>query len=248
MPLSGKEIHRRYDEFGAIRILDDGHKRYLAFGDEDEQSCWLKSQPLLPQHDYTRAMLLALLFHKPTSMLTLGLGAGSLNSCLRAQLPDLQQQIVELRPGVVHCAYKYFQLPRTPNIQVITMDAFDYLKESAEPQVDMIFSDIYGADGVDEQQLSDNFLRMCHTKLNPHGWLVLNCWKEHKASDSLTHLHALFPDVRACTTSSGNWVIFAGKTTDTQSDRQLSLQAKSLTTALGFSLGPFLNKLVICKN
>ena len=58
----GKELYRYYDEYGPLQVFDDGNKRYLSFGDGDEQSCQLKSDPLQLQHDYSRAMLLVLLF------------------------------------------------------------------------------------------------------------------------------------------------------------------------------------------
>ena len=61
MKSSAQEIHRSYDELGPIQVMDDGHKRYLAFGTDDEQSCQLIHQPHLLQHEYTRAILLALL-------------------------------------------------------------------------------------------------------------------------------------------------------------------------------------------
>ena len=42
----GREIHRRYDEFGPLLVFDDGNKRFLSFGTADEQSCQLKKNPL----------------------------------------------------------------------------------------------------------------------------------------------------------------------------------------------------------
>jgi len=241
--LPGKEIHRAVDEFGAIRVFEDGIKRYLAFGDNDEQSCWLKTEPLVPQHEYSRAMLLVLLFCEPKRSLCLGLGAGVLNSCLHSHYPSLEQQVVELRSGVVDAAYRFFQLPCSKRLQLNVMDANEYLQTVDGGKLDIIFSDIYGADGLDEQQLSEDFLSQCHQRLKPEGWLVLNCWREHQRGDSLESLRRLFPDIRGCTTQSGNWVIFAGKRANNESGKQLKSRARELSQKLGFSLNGHLARL-----
>ncbi len=243
MAITGKEIHRSYDEYGAIRVIDDGNKRYLAFGDNDEQSCWLKSEPLSPQHDYTRAMLMALLLIEPKRCITLGLGAGALNSCLHHHYPQLKQQVVELRSDVIQTAYKYFQLPRSKRMELIHADAYDFLHQEHARKVDIIFSDIYSEDGLDVKQLSPEFLQAAHSLLKNDGWLVLNCWREHQSGDCLTLLRELFSDIRGCTTSCGNWVLLAGKTGNSLSEKQLKTSAKKLNQQLGFSLSAYLNRL-----
>ena len=72
--ITEKEIYRSFDEYGLLRVFEDGNKRYLAFAEDDEQSCQLKSEPLLLQHDYTRAMLLVLLFTQPQNIMLFGAG------------------------------------------------------------------------------------------------------------------------------------------------------------------------------
>ena len=243
MPLPGKEIHRANDEFGAVHVFEDGLRRYLAFGESDEQSCWLKTEPLVPQHEYSRAMLLVLLFVEPRQSLCLGLGAGVLNSCLHGHFPQLKQQVVELRPAVVEAAYRMFQMPRSKRLTVHTMDACEYLVSNEGRKVDIIFSDIYGAEGLDEQQLSDEFLDHCHRRLKSAGWLVLNCWREHQGSDALARLKARFADVRGCTTQSGNWLLFAGKQQDQQNAKQLKQKARVLGQKLDINLSGHLSRL-----
>jgi spermidine synthase len=243
MALPGKEIYRGYDAFGVVSVFEDGAKRYLSFGEADEQSCWLKTEPAVPQHEYVRAMLLALLFTEPRHAITLGLGAGSLNSCLHAHYPSLKQQVVELRPEVVEVAYRFFQLPRGKRLQIHTMDANEFLSRVETKRADLVFSDIYGADGLDEQQLSPDYLLQCRERLKADGWLVLNCWREHQGSQSLDTLRELFADVRGCATQSGNWILFAGCRASNKSSKQLKAEAKALGQQLGFSLSGHLSRL-----
>ena len=73
-----KSIYKTYDEYGTIDVLDDGNKRYLTFGNQDEQSLQIKATPHIPQHEYGRAIMLSLLFCDPKSVCVMGLGGGTL--------------------------------------------------------------------------------------------------------------------------------------------------------------------------
>lgn len=176
MSLSGREIFRDYDQYGVVSVYEDGQRRFLNFGGEDEQSCALKDDPSDLQHEYTRAMLLVLLFIEPRRVLSLGLGAGAINSCLHHRFPKLQQRVVELRPLVIDTARRFFQLPMGKRLRVESMDAGEYLAAPVEERMDLILSDIYGPDGMDRQQIGFDFLERCAEHLKPQGWLVLNCW------------------------------------------------------------------------
>lgn len=243
MSVPGREIYRGHDRFGCVRVLDDGERRYLAFGDQDEQSCWLKHQPLLPEHEYVRAMLLGLLFAEPRQVISLGLGAGALNSCLHGRFAGCRQQVVELRPAVIEVAYRFFQLPRGRRLQVHATDALEFLRQADTRAADLMFSDIYGAEGLSEQQLDEEFLSLCAQRLKPGGWLVLNLWREHQRPDTLERLLQSFTQLYGCHTQSGNWVVFAAASDHGLSRQQLDQRARQLSQPLGFSLGPYLKRL-----
>src|SRR2546430_1254668 len=132
----GKEIYRTYDEYGPLQVFDDGPKRYLSFGDGGEQSCVLKAEPFLLQHDYTRAMLLPLLFSRPGDAILMGLGGGALPACLHHNLSDAQLRVVELRHAVIKLAYRYFQLPRDERLQVINCDAGEFVDAETTQKTD----------------------------------------------------------------------------------------------------------------
>jgi len=243
MSLPGTEIYRGHDQFGSVRVFDDGDKRYLAFGDQDEQSCCLKHEPLIPEHEYVRVMLLALLFAEPKQVISLGLGAGALNTCLHGRYAGCKQQIAELRPEVVEVAYRFFQLPRGKRIQVHTLDALGFLRNVDTRKADIIFSDIYGADGLSDQQLGEEYLEHCAARLKSHGWLVMNLWREHQGPQTLELLLQQFGVIYGCHTQSGNWVVFAAADDHGQSQNQLEKRARQLSQQLGFSLLPYLKRL-----
>lgn len=244
MKNSAQEIHRSYDEYGPIQILDDGNKRYLTFGTDDEQSCQLINQPHILQHEYTRGILLSLLLIEPKHITVIGIGGGSLITAFHHLVPDCYLAGVELRPEVARLAHKYFQLPKNNKIKLHIGDGFDYLQHN-EIQTDLIVADMYLAEGIDQQQLSTQFIATAHSRINQGGWLVLNYWLDHKMEVHLENvLHEYFDQIYMCETGGGNWVIFAGKVNINQ---QLINEdkIKPLSKAAGFSFNKFLKRLVV---
>ena len=240
----GKEVYRHYDELGPLIVSDDGNKRYLGFSVDDEQSCQLKSAPYLLQHDYSQAMLLVLLFVQPSRIALFGLGGGTLVMTLHHFLPAVMITAVELRPQVVKIARRFFQLPRCDRLNIIIEDASEYLERGDSEPVDILFADIYDGEGLDLQQTEPWFIEQCHQQLNEEGWLVMNCWRQHRGEHAMMDaLKSLFADVRSCSTAEGNWVIMAGKKACTLSDAQLKNDAKKWSKILGYSLLPSLSRL-----
>jgi len=244
MPISGKEIFRTYDELGPIQVFDDGTKRYLSFGEGDEQSCVLKAEPYLLQHEYTRAMLLPFLFVQPRDAILVGLGGGALVNCLMHHFPDLALRVVELRHAVVKVARKYFELPRLDRLDIIESDIAEYLEQKGHKKTDILFSDIYDAEGMAPQYFEPWYIEACAALLNDNGWLVLNCWDEHRGDHHT--LHALtenFAQVFTCTVSSGNWIILASKRFYELDEVELNAAAKQQSKQLGYSVSAMLNRM-----
>lgn len=235
----GREVHRRYDEYGPIQVFDDGTKRYLSFGTTDEQSCQLKAAPFQLQHDYLRAMLSVLSqfsdisdVHQAT---VLGLGGGSLTTALWQQLPAAQVQAVELREAVKQVAYQFFQLPRDKRLKVTIADAVDYAQRAETGACQLLFSDLYMADGLSTVQQQTGFLQACAQMLSNDGWLVLNLWKEHRDDPQLlTTLKTLFPTVLQATTHDGNWIIWASRGSAIDK-KQARINCKLLQPEFGFN-------------
>ncbi len=237
-------LYQGADEFGPITVSEEDGYCTLSFALGDEQSRCLKTAPHILQYEYTQAMLLALLFCQPKRILVLGLGGGSLVTSLLHHLPGVHITAIELRPQVVELAYRYFRLPRSKRLEIIQQDANLYLRSGVGRTVDLVFADLYHAQGVDAAQLQAEFIAHCAARLKTNGWLVLNCWLEHRANpDFLDALQQHFADIRTVLTGSLNWVILAGKIPDTQTANHLKQSAADLSTPLGFTLTRHLARL-----
>lgn len=226
------------DELGSVSVLELGDHRVLTFGHNDEQSKLNKKQPHQPQHTYLKAMLLALLYGTPKRVIVLGLGGGLLVHALRNFDPAIKITAVELRQSVIDVAKRYFMLPLSKKLTIVQQDAQQYIATRDDRSVDMIFCDLFHADGMMPFQREADFLDDCLCQLKDNGLLVLNCWKEARSDEVLRQrLLERFADVRACLTGSGNWVIFAARRPQTFSQAGLKQQAQSLSPKLAFDLG-----------
>ncbi len=227
-----------------MQVFDDGAKRYLSFGEGEEQSCVLKAEPQLLQHDYTRAMLLPLLFREPRDALLIGLGGGALANCLLHHLPELDLRVVELRHAVVKVARRYFELPRADRLTIIEQDVAAFFEEAETRKTDLLLSDIYGAEGMDPQYFQPWYIEACARALNDSGWLVLNCWDEHRGEhETLQSIAETFAEVYTCAVPSGNWIILASKQPNGIDEAELKARAKALSKQFGYSVSENLHRL-----
>ena len=254
MPAAINTLFYQYDEYGPVKVIDDGNHRRLSFGADDFQSCMVKEAPLQLQFDYLRAMVLATLLQPSTHpnatntnrTLLLGLGAGSLARFLHHHFPAMHLSVVELRQLVIDVAKQYFELPESPRLEVMQENATDFLAYDNNHYA-LIMSDIYTEEGVDDAQLSHDYIAACKARLEPNGWLVLNCWYEHKGRTSLIQtLRAEFQQLHCCHTQSGNWIIFASNPVNSAYSldlKALTGAAKSLSEQAGFSLHAIARKL-----
>lgn len=239
-PLLGRELHQRYDEYGIIQVFDDGNKRYLSFGTADEQSCQLLARPNQPQHDYSRAMIsvLNVMSAAPSRVAILGTGGGLLARALFEHLDDVVIDAVDLRQAVIQVAYQYFGLPRSSKLKTHALSAHDFIAQAPDNHYELLFSDLYLADGLDLQQLQTTFIEHCQRVLQEDGWLVLNLWKEHRENGvMLPLLRQYFLTVMHATTTDGNWIIWASNTKQTIPGKtEARKKAKQLSELFGFNM------------
>ncbi|NQZ07819.1 MAG: methyltransferase [Algicola sp.] len=248
--LPGKEIACLYDKQGPVRVFDDGNKRYLSFGAGDEQSCMVKTSPGLLQYDYNRAMILVMLLCRPTNIVVLGLGGGTLPICLLRHFPGVSITVVELREVVIKIASKYFDLPDDGRLKIINDNALDFLEQQGSQQqeagtCDVLFSDLFIAEGLEARQLTERFIENAKRILTDDGYLVINALEEYRTEKVLSTLFGRhFKTIYENITDDGNWVIIATNGSDKVKPKTLTGSAKQLSEVLGFSLMGHLKRLV----
>jgi spermidine synthase len=106
-------------------------------------------------------------------VLFIGLGGGSSPKRLWRDFPDLRLQGVELDPVVVDVAYRFFDLPRDPRLQIEVDDGRRYLDRN-EQRWDAILIDAFFADAIPFHLFTSEFLELARSRLNPGGVILTN--------------------------------------------------------------------------
>jgi spermidine synthase len=106
-------------------------------------------------------------------VLFIGLGGGSSPKRLWRDFPDLRLQGVELDPVVVDVAYRFFELPHDPRLQIEVDDGRRYLDRN-EQRWDAILIDAFFADAIPFHLFTSEFLELARSRLNPGGVILTN--------------------------------------------------------------------------
>jgi spermidine synthase len=123
---------------------------------------------------YSRTMSIAAIFPPEIRrVLVLGLGAGSIAVYLHRFVPDAAIDAVELDPGVIEVAKKYFGLRETANFRLITGDARMFLNRHSEPY-DLIFVDAFTGSYIPFHLMTKEFYHLVRNRLSPHGVAAFN--------------------------------------------------------------------------
>ncbi|HEY5128376.1 MAG TPA: fused MFS/spermidine synthase [Bradyrhizobium sp.] len=163
--------------YNDIFVTKDGNLLKLSF----QWKGWYFSQSevnLADSNDlpmlYTRAMSIAAIFPQDIKrVLVLGLGAGSIPDYLHRFLPDATIDTVELDPGVIDVAKKYFGLRETKNFHLIEADGRVFLNRHAEPY-DLIFVDAFTGSYIPFHLMTKEFYQLLRNRLAPHGVAAFN--------------------------------------------------------------------------
>lgn len=210
---TGDIIHFTQDEYGKILVIDDDEHRILSFDSPFEQSCMSIRRPFQLVHLYTQYMIQVLAFIKPEHVTFLGLGGGSLLRTLHYLLSDCVFNAIEVRQTVVDIAVEFFDIPTSERVTLSVNDAVLFIQETANSSTDIIFSDMYSAYHMVEDQTQHDFMVQCSRALTNKGWLVMNLHSLPKNRESfLNMIQAVFPTV-FLNTKNGNTILFASNST-----------------------------------
>jgi spermidine synthase len=134
-----------------IDVSEEDGVRYLHFGSRWIQGAMRIARPHALELPYTRDMMFPLLLRTgggwPRTVLSIGLGAGSIARFLHKHRPRAAHTVVEIDDRVIACARHHFKLPpEGPRLRITIDDGSDYL-QAVERDFDLILVDGYDAKG-----------------------------------------------------------------------------------------------------
>jgi spermidine synthase len=146
--------------------------------------------------EYSRTIPVSLLYPETVKrILMVGLGAGVVSTYLGRAMPDLQIDVVELDPGVIVAAKKYFGVQETARVRIVDSDGRVYLNRHKE-LYDLIVLDAFREIGVPFHLLTREFYTLVNERLTPGGAVALNILGNTKLyASTIVTLRAVFPTV-----------------------------------------------------
>jgi spermidine synthase len=197
----------------ALAVSEARGVRRLHIGGDAIQSAMRVDDPWALALDYTRCMMALLLFHpRPSRVLMIGLGGGSLAKFFRRNLPDAAVRIVECDPRVVTAARDHFLLPQDG--RRLKVEIGDGAKALSPDCCDTLVLDGFD-DGDQVQSLaSAAFYRRAWEALGERGVMVVNyLGDDRKLDDYLVRLERAFGGAVVCLPASAdpNVIAFALK-------------------------------------
>ena len=145
---------------------------------------------------YTKSMTTALAYpNEIRKILMIGLGGGSISTYLGRAMPDVSIDTVEIDPGVITAAKKYFGIRDNERVKYLAMDGRVFLKRNQQ-KYDLILIDAFHGGYVPFHLLTKEFYALVKERLAPGGAAVFNVHDGTKLYVStIKTLGAVFPSV-----------------------------------------------------
>ena len=133
---------------------------------------------------YARAITIATMYPQDVKrVLILGLGGGAIPTYLGRFLPDATIDTVELDPGVIDVAKKYFGIRETSKVRFIENDGRVFLNRNKETY-DLIIVDAFTGSYIPFHLMTKEFYRLVRDRLSPGGVAAFNILPGTKLYDS----------------------------------------------------------------
>jgi len=183
MGLFGRQ--RKMQGCDPVEISEKQGVRYLHLGGHAVQSAMRLRDPWALELEYTRAMMMCLVFNPDAREFGLvGLGGGSIAKFVHRSLPEARMTAVEINPQVIDAARGYFSLPvDDARLEVRCGDGAAYVRERSE-DLDVLMVDGYDASRIVEDLASLDFYSACRSALRPGGVAIFNLWGSDRHFDT----------------------------------------------------------------
>ena len=159
---------------------------------------------------YTQLMTVGLVYPpQPKRILMIGLGGGTISSYLGHFLPEAQVDTVEVDPGVITAAKKYFGIIETPRIRYLEGDGRVFLNRNPATY-DLILVDAFHGGYVPFHLLTKEFYTLIKQRLAQGGAVAFNVHDSTKLfASTLLTLQSVFASVHLYPTRLGETIAVA---------------------------------------
>lgn len=247
MRIFNRKIHKSVAQDCVVEVTECDGVRYLHLESNTVQSAMQVSQPNMLTLNYSRAILYFLLFSDQVkTVLTIGLGGGSVTKYIHAYCPQIEQTVLEVNPEVIRVARSHFYVPdNDARLNIIRGDGIAYMHDHANSS-DCLIIDAFDAYGLPPDFCTQAFFDTCFAVLQTHGILVVNLWGSDKHFDTYLQRMELSFNGRVLmvrTGKPGNIIVFCFKDPQKLSEKKLRERARLLAQTHAISFTEFLDQL-----
>jgi spermidine synthase len=225
-PLSPVMIRARIEtEYNNIFIVQKGDFLSMTFrlkGENTRQSVLnLRDRGQLPLPHAHYQTLAAVHAGKLERMLMVGLGGGSVSDYFLRHVPEIHITSVELDPGVVEAAKKYFGVEANARHYIATGDGRVFLQRNRQTY-DIVMIDAFRGGYVPFHLLTHEFYTLLASRLEPEGVAVLNLRaRTHLFDSSMVTLRRTFKTVEVYEWG-GNAIVLARRAPPPSKEERLA--------------------------
>ena len=206
-------VARIETEYNDIFITKRRHELMMSFQlkgfDYTESIANLADFDDLPVR-YTQVMTIGAIYPPELRrVLMIGLGGGSISSYLGRFMPHVEIDTVEVDPGVITAAKKYFGMKETVRVRYHEGDGRVFLNRNKQTY-DLILIDAFHGGYVPFHLLTREFYTLVKQRLAPGGAAAFNVHDGTKLyASTLVTLRAVFPAVHLFSTGMGEMITVA---------------------------------------
>lgn len=192
-------IHKEPSLYQSILVEEKEDLRCIQFDVNTKnlnQTCVYQSQPKQLVFNYTKLLFSALLLNtKPTDILIIGLGGGTMSNALHQLFPESNITNVEIDPAMIKVARRYFDYIENDKVKSYSQDGRLFIKRAGLKKLtyDWIILDAFNGDYIPEHLLTRDFLLEAKAILKSEGVLSSNTFVGSRLYDyeSATY-HSVF--------------------------------------------------------
>jgi spermidine synthase len=155
----------------AITVSENDSYRWMAFSDV-VQSVMNKRKPCQLTLPHQIALMLPLLFFRPTRIIELGLGGGNLTRFLQHLSTDINLTTIEHSQHVIDSFEQHFN-PQQTHINIVCADGMSWLKQQNAEELDWLICDVYQSQEFGFNAIVEQLETLSH-KLAPQSCLSIN--------------------------------------------------------------------------
>jgi predicted membrane-bound spermidine synthase len=204
-------VARIETEYNDIFITKRRHELMMSFQlkgyDYTESIANLADYDDLPVR-YTQVMTIGSIYPPELRrVLMIGLGGGSISSYLGRFMPHVEIDTVEVDPGVITAAKKYFGMKETVRVRYHEGDGRVFLNRNKQTY-DLILVDAFHGGYVPFHLLTREFYALVKQRLAPGGAAAFNVHDGTKLyASTLLTLRAVFPGVHLFSSGIGEMIV-----------------------------------------